>query len=93
MSSKRRPEKVNIRALLIAAGRNIKRLLKTRRFSSPLRPAQAAALALPPTTLWPFLRHRWFTRLEAISCSIHSLVFPKPFFNRLKESETGEAGS
>ena len=43
----RRLQKVNIQALLIAAGQNIKRLLKAGHFHKPLRPAQAAVLAFP----------------------------------------------
>ena len=79
----RRLEKVNIQALLIAAGQNIKRLLKARRFNSPLRPAQAAALALPPTTTGPFLCNFWFTKVEAFSFSTRWLAFAKHFFNTL----------
>ena len=50
----RRLQKVNIQALLIAAGQNIKRLLKARRFYRPLPPAQALALLapLPPTRVF-----------------------------------------
>jgi hypothetical protein len=80
----RRLEKVNIQALLIAAGQNIKRLLKARRFNSPLRPAQAAALALPPTTIGPFLCNFWFTKVEAFSFSTRLLAFAKHFFNTLR---------
>jgi len=42
----RRLHKVNIQILLVAAGQNIKRLLKGPHFSRPLSPAQAAVLAL-----------------------------------------------
>jgi hypothetical protein len=49
----RRLNKVNIQALFTAAGQNIKRLLKVRRFSTPLRPMPNLALVplqlpLPP---------------------------------------------
>ena len=43
----RRLHRVNIQALLIAAGQNIKRLLKSHSSYKTLPPAQAAALALP----------------------------------------------
>lgn len=46
----RRLYKVNIQALLVAAGQNIKRLLKSSRFSRPLPPAPALALALAPAS-------------------------------------------
>jgi hypothetical protein len=52
----RRLTKVNSQALLIAAGQNIKRLLKSRRDPKPLPPAQAAALAIPVPLLAVFFR-------------------------------------
>ena len=42
----RRLRKVNIQALLVAAGQNIKRLLKARRFSQPRPPAAPLVLLL-----------------------------------------------
>ncbi len=50
----RRLRKVNIQALLTAAGQNIKRLLKARRDTKHLPPAQAVALALPKPLIPPF---------------------------------------
>jgi hypothetical protein len=43
----RRLEKVNIEGLLIAAGLNIKRLLRSQRWRTPLNPATAWALEVP----------------------------------------------
>jgi transposase len=45
----RRLTKVNIQALLVAAGQNIKRLLQPKQDSRPLRPVQAAVLTIPFT--------------------------------------------
>jgi len=47
--------KVNIQALLIAAGQNIKRLLKQQPSSKPLRPIQAVALPRPLPSAYSFL--------------------------------------
>ena len=43
----RRLHKVNIQALLIAAGQNIKRLLKQPAFNTPLRPTYTMASSFP----------------------------------------------
>ena len=45
----RRLEKVNIQALLIAAGQNIKRLLSRKERSKPLKPVAARVLDVPAT--------------------------------------------
>jgi hypothetical protein len=69
----RRLEKVNIEALLIASGQNIKRLVAAR--ERGLRKlAQAAALHPPdPVSRWrPHLTRRW-----------PSFVGAKAYFNRL----------
>jgi transposase len=50
----RRLTKVNIQALLVAAGQNIKRLLQTKHFPKPLHPVQMATLAIPFQRPSPF---------------------------------------
>jgi transposase len=70
----RRLRKVNIQALLTAAGQNIKRLLRAWRYPSPLPPASALALVLPsgePMILSFSLLHS----TQDISFD-HTLVYP-----------------
>ncbi|HVO41614.1 MAG TPA: hypothetical protein VMT34_03270 [Aggregatilineales bacterium] len=72
----------NIQALLIAAGQNIKRLVKACRSYKPLRPAQAAALARLPTTARPE-GDFWLTQVELFTCLDLVFATAQSFFNRL----------
>ena len=64
-------EKVNIEALMIATGQNLKRLLAYRG-SGPKKLAQAASLR-PPSKLPPDLAHRRFSDHRRKRCVAHTL--------------------
>ena len=72
----RRLLKVNIQALLIAAGQNIKRLLKVRHFTKPLSPTQAAALAVPASRAFCILPAQKPTSFPILTlCSLTHRLF------------------
>jgi hypothetical protein len=71
----RRLHKVNIQALLIAAGQNIKRLLRPKRYGRPLPPAKSAVLAVPVMEQHVFcLDPHW---------TVYSYIYNSPHRQRL----------
>jgi hypothetical protein len=78
----RQLEKVNIEGLLIAAGLNIKRLLRSKRWRTPLNPATAQALDVPTSVADAFLccfllSGSRFSRLASVWTLFPALMAPK----------------
>jgi hypothetical protein len=70
----RRLRKVNIEGLMIAAGQNIKRLLRHKHWRKPLKPAATQALAVPvSSTVLVFRCFSWFETTFRASDRIHPI--------------------
>jgi hypothetical protein len=82
----RRLRRVNIQALITAAGQNIKRLLKPQHAARPLPPAVAMALALPaqsPAVVVQPLRLSFFIFTTFVAYSGRFIMHPLLLFRAL----------